>query len=74
MIPVAEQNAVNSSAVRHVLVVGALELDVEDYSVLQQQHQIRSPLQDFGQVYVQERLDLYAASQLVQQARMILLE
>jgi hypothetical protein len=42
---VTEQNTINSGTVRHVLVIGALELEVEDGFVFQQEHQIGAPLQ-----------------------------
>ena len=74
MVPMTKQNAVDSGTVRHVLVVGALELKVKDRFVFEQQHQIRAPLQDFGQIHVQKCPDLHATGQLVQQARMIFLE
>ena len=73
-ILLAEQEAINALAVGHILVVAALEFNVEDGSIRQQQHQVCSTLFDPGQFDAQHFPYGNPSSQLVQQARMIPLE
>jgi hypothetical protein len=60
--------------VRHLLVVAALEFEVKNALVFQQENQVRTPRQGNRQFAVQDLPHGNAAGQLIQQARVVALE